>query len=138
MFESAEQWSETLIEWDSRQRERPDTSEVIRAYSAALQLAQRASAEGDLRNDKWQHCMLGAGMALATDLKTAEYAGWSKERSDLADGRPDTSFEEADYEATVDGARLAVVEQLCYDCGNLCEVRWGNRRQSWDGTRPPP
>ena len=138
MFESARQWSDTLSGWDSRRPETPHASELIRAYRAALQLAQRASAKGHLRNDKWQHCMLGAGIALATDLETTKYAGWSKERSDLADGKPDTTFDEVDYEATVDGADLAVVQQVCQDCGDLCEVRWGNRHERWDGTQPPP
>lgn len=81
--------------------------------------------------------MVGAKVAANADTATAELAAWFKEYQDLTDGSSSTSFDEDDYAATMDGARLAVMAEACEDCSNTCEARWGDRRRPWSGARSP-
>ena len=135
-FESADEWSEKVAEWEERRPESPGILDRVRGALVGLRVSTRLNQDAEIRNDKWKHCVIGSEIALAINLSTAEFAAWSKEFQDLTDGRPGTSFEEEDYEATVDGARQAIEEDGCKECLAVCEERWGDRRKPWDGTMP--
>ncbi len=135
-FESAAEWRRKLVEWESRRPEHPGLLESARGAGTGRQVSGQLNRTLEIRNDKWKHCVAGSEIALATNVKTAEYAAWYKEYLDLTDGDPDTRFEEEDYEATVDGAYQVDTDPTCEDCADRCEERWGGRYQLWDGEKP--
>ena len=135
-FESVDEWSKVLQEWELKRSAFPGLSEAIRGAMVSLQEANRLKQDPTILNDKWMHCVVGSAIALATNLRTATFAAWFKEREDLIDGKPHTSFDEDDYTATVDGAQQASQVQSCDECLEICEDRWGDRHNPWDGTRP--
>ena len=142
-FESEDEWTQKVREWELRE---PDSGgflatvtgilERVKARRVGIQISDQLDSDEDIHNDKWKHCVLGAVIAQATSLSTAAYAAWFKEYQDLTDGVSGTNFEEDDYEATLDGARQSFQDQ-CDDCLAVCEERWGDRKESWNGTRPP-
>ena len=143
-FESAAEWTEKVRSWEAR---RPESSGILStlariferatARRVASRVVRQLSQGPEIANDKWLHCIMGAEIAVATTPATAEYAGWLKERRDLTDGRPDTSFDEDDYEATVDGAFDSPAGGRYEANQEVCEERWGDRYSDWDGTTPP-
>ncbi len=135
-FESAEEWSQKLKEWEAIRPSSPGPLASAQGAIIGLQASQRLDRDRSIRNDKWVHCVLGAEIASATDLTTATYAAWLKEYLYLTDGKLNTGFDEIDSEATVDGARQAT-NLGCKDCSSVCEQRWGDRSKSWDRTIPP-
>ena len=137
VFESADAWREKVREWEGRRPESPGLFDRLRGGRVGLRVSGELNGDAEIRNDKWKHCVVSSEIALATNLRTAEYVAWSKEHQGLTDSRPNTAFEEEDYEATVDGARQAAEEQVCEEYRTLCEERWGDRRKPWDGTKPP-
>ena len=120
-------------EWEARSPEVPGLADAARGAAVGLGVLERLNQDEAVRNDKWKHCVVGFEIALATNLATAEYAGWLKEHQDLTDGDPTTSFDEDDYAATVDVARQAAADRRCEGCRDVCEQRWGDRHQPWSG-----
>ena len=123
-------------EWEAKRPETPGLLDTVRGAIVGIRVSDELKAEGGLSNDKWKHCVVGAEIALATSYETARFAAWIKEYEDLTDGKADTSFDEDDYKATLDGARQAAQEQACEGCFDLCEERWGARDRPWDGESP--
>ena len=135
-FKSADEWATIVKEWDDRRPQSPGLTAALRGALVGLQSSERLNRDAKTSNDKWKHCVVGFEIALAVGLPVAVYAAWSKEHQDLTDGRPDTSFDEEDYEATVDGARQADRPQASEERESICEERWGDRSAPWDGVRP--
>jgi hypothetical protein len=123
--------------WEDRRPRSPGFVAAARGAGLGLSVSSRLKQDRTLRNDKWKHCVVGAKVAANADTATAELAAWFKEYQDLTDGSSSTSFDEDDYAATMDGARLAVMAEACKDCSSACEARWGDRRRPWSGARPP-
>ncbi len=136
VFESRAEYGRIIEVWDSRRPPYPGLSLFARGASAGLRFLNSVSQLGAVRNDKWQHCVWGAEIALAADLDTAKYHAWLKEFRDLTDGDISTSFDEVDFEATLDGARQVAELGACEDCTEVCELRWGDRAKSWSGSLP--
>jgi hypothetical protein len=122
-FQSAEEWSEKFEEWKTRRPEHPGILSGIRGLSAALRVSRTIEVDPRAVNDKWADCVTGAILAGEADMETVEYVAWLKEYQDLVDGLVGTSFDERDFEATIDGARLAT-DRICVDCASVCEERW--------------
>ena len=132
-FESAEEWAEKVEEWERRRPESPGLSQWFRGFRVGLRTSLELNRDGGILNDKWKHCVVGFEVAQAASQGTAEYVAWRKEYQDLTDGRPGTSFEEEDYDATVDGALLLAQGETTASC----DERWGDRNVAWDGISPP-
>ena len=135
-FRSAAEWLAKVTEWQRRRPRASNVTAALKAASVGLLASQRLNLDSEILNDKWKHCVVGSEIAVATDQRTAEYAAWLKEHQDLTDGRLNTSFDEHDYEATVDGARQSEQSDSCDECQERCEERWGGRDTPWDGTKP--
>lgn len=154
-FVSALAWSQKLEEWEAIRPDFPGPLASISGVIAASRLSKQVNQGREIRNDKWKHCIMGAEIAAITSVKTAIYAAWIKEHEDLTDGIKSTSFDEIDYQATVDGANQA--ENLtsrpsfgfgdgssgtgglgfaCSGCAQVCDQRWSDRFKPWDGTLP--
>lgn len=71
--------------------------------------------------DKVKHCYMGCRIAHETDLETADYTAWNKEKEDLTDCKVSSHFEIVDYEATVDGAKHHGDES---QCEQYCLAHW--------------
>lgn len=150
-FSSADEWSRTVREWEARRPPFPGPAKSAMAGTVGLRLTRQLDQDG-IRNDKWKHCKLGAEIAAATDKRTAEYAAWMKEYRDLTDGNSGSGFDEIDFNATVDGARQIKggtssptligktigTALASKDSSEVCDQRWGDRYNSWDGTSPLP
>ena len=135
-FGSADEWAAKLREWEDRRPDSPGFTAAIRGALIGLRTSEQLNRDASIFNDKWKHCVVGFEIALAVGLPVGEYAAWSKEHQDLTDGELDTSFDEEDYDATVDGARQADRAQESEEREGICEERWGDRSAPWDGTRP--
>ncbi|HEU0020124.1 MAG TPA: hypothetical protein VFR55_00395 [Dehalococcoidia bacterium] len=155
-FGSASAWSQKLEEWEEMRPSLPDPINGANGALVATRLSKKLEEGGTIRNDKWKHCVLGAEIAASADVDTAKYAGWLREYEDLTDGDKTTSFNEIDYQATVDGAEqadlLASRASLnsgdnssgsggegfaCSECVQVCDQRWGDRSREWNGVIPP-
>ncbi len=74
--------------------------------------------------DKVKHCYMGCRISKDTNLETAEYVAWNKEKDDLTDCKVQTHFEIVDYDATVDGAQNPGMQAHCeQDCLAHCKKK---------------
>ncbi|MFQ6028989.1 MAG: hypothetical protein ACE5Q6_16030 [Dehalococcoidia bacterium] len=151
-FESLEEWRRVVEDWEEQEPPSPGPLANIEGSRIGLSVSRQLDQHQDIENDKWKHCIVGAEIARTTSVKTAIYAGWLKEHQDLTDGLAGSQFDEADFEATRDGARQteAIDDQdrrpfpdspfpslACDACPNICERRWGNPYLPWNGGFPP-
>lgn len=155
-FSSAAAWTQKLEEWQNQRPGLPDPLNAANGALVASRLSSLLDEGGQVRNDKWKHCVIGAEIAASADVATAKYAGWYREYEDLTDGDTSTAFNELDYEATVDGANQADLLNAraslgsddsssgsggegfaCAGCVQVCDQRWGDRSREWNGELPP-
>ena len=151
-FRSPEEWQRKVEDWAEQEPASPGHLASLEGYRIGVRVSRELNRLTGIRNDKWKHCLVGAEIALIANVKTAIYAGWFKEREDLTDGLGRSEFEEADFEATKDGALQTEIRRdgdhhparddtfptlICGYCPDLCEARWGNPYLSWNGRFPP-
>lgn len=155
-FASPSAWTQKLTEWEEQRPGLPDPLNAANGALVASRLSSLLDEGGQVRNDKWKHCVIGAEIAASAGIATAKYAGWYREYEDLTDGDSSTSFNEIDYEATVDGANQADLLKAraslgsddnssgsggegfaCPGCIQACDQRWGDRSREWNGEFPP-
>jgi hypothetical protein len=90
-------------------------SQAYLTYKNEIKKTQKFSS------DKVKHCYMGCRIAAETNLETAEYTAWNKEKDDLTDCKVRTHFELVDYQSTVDGAKNAGVSA---HCEQYCLATW--------------
>lgn len=121
-YTSQQQYQTHLNQWNARMPIIPNPLNLLNAYN--LYKSELPNLK-NLSNDKVKHCYIGCRVAQATSQNTANYMGWYKELQDLTDCKPNTHFENQDYIATVQGARIQTKSKSV--CVSACEQTWNPR-----------
>lgn len=98
-------------DWIKIQPELPNWRILSDIEAVAKEARQYAKAING--NDKVRHCLAGCFIAKKLDYKSAALVGWLKELQDASDCSLKTTFEKADYDATIKGAVGSVSGKEC-------------------------
>jgi hypothetical protein len=90
-----------MLEWIEIQPPLPAMSHLRKAKEVIDTEQDYALTLG---TDKRAHCYMGCRISEDVNFETAKFAAWQKEYNDATDCDPETHFEVADYDATIDGA----------------------------------
>jgi hypothetical protein len=108
-YEAEKNW------WKNKAPEVPNLIVLILAYNVYESEKKTAVS---LKSDKKAHCYIGCRICQETSYLVADYTGWLKEDRDLRDCKYSTHYDEADYLATLQGARIG--ENPRVNCLELC------------------
>lgn len=118
VFQSQQEYEGFLADWSRQEPPPANPFFLMKAYG----IYNREKAVSlSLGNDKTAHCYLGCRISMDVNLKTAIYVGWLKEQRDITDCNRSSSFETADYDATVHGAEMGTSLRSAEECQRACK-----------------
>ncbi len=118
IYQSNELWQSDLTMWEKRAP--PEASYLALTEAYVVYSSEDSFALG-LGSDKRAHCYMGCRIAQSVNLETATYVAWLKEDRDIQDCTRSTHFEEADFDATIAGAKMADTAPDAKACAAICK-----------------
>jgi hypothetical protein len=123
VFSHVEDYNSALQDWQAREPQHPGLVKLAAAY--AIYRSEKQSNEALARiKDKRAHCYVGCRISQELDYRTAEYVGWYKEIKDIKDCNPESHFDPADFDATIDGAHMGQSQVGAAACLQACEQKY--------------
>jgi len=114
-YTSHEEWDNDVIAWKKKTHSSTNIVNFIKAYGIYSKEKAKANSFG---HDKIAHCYMGCRLSQSINFKTADYLAWYKELKDITDCSMDSHFEDADYVATIVGARAGQDKSI--QCEAFC------------------